>query len=154
VELSTSVRSLRAEYELAEAFDFLDAVWQLAFSKKRHLVGRVTHTEVARLATPCNSREDFEANLSAVNDIFKRMVIPDDLLPEDHGLKPDETFKRLGAAVAPRLDEPSNARVERAIGSLYSVNNARVALQHGKPAELACALAGLRLQLTSDWSTL
>jgi hypothetical protein len=66
--------------DLAEALDFLDAVWRLVF-KDGALVRTGTTVSASRLALPVTTREEFESNMSALADVLKRFDVPEALLP-------------------------------------------------------------------------
>jgi hypothetical protein len=140
---------LASPLELTEALDFLDAVWRNAFGARLLRPGPITSS--ARLAQSCETRADFEANMSALADLMKRMAIADSLLPEGSEIPADHTFDRLGAVLDSRLGQEAAESARREIDVLKAVNGVRVALQHGKSDLLSKALTTLGLSLSPDW---
>lgn len=116
---------------LSEAFDFLDAVWRLAFGKHKSLMRLKNATDIAKLAQPCATRADFESGVSALADVLKLMTIPDDLLAEEsRRIAQEQTLKRLEACLQAHLNADDYPSCERAIGVLRTVNSVRAAFQH------------------------
>jgi hypothetical protein len=141
---------------LPEALDFLDATWRLAFGKKRHLVRLRRAEDISILASPCSSRAEFKAGISALDDVFKLFMIDDDLLTAtdlaDPNIKGDKTLNRLTACLRARLSEDVIGDALEAIKILRRVNEVRVALQHsGAGGKLAPALSALGVRQAEDW---
>lgn len=137
---------------LPEAIDSLDTSWRLAFGKNRPLTKLRSATVVAGIVMPCSSRDDFKARLSDIDDIMKKFSVADDLMDEP---KPpvNETFNRIRAALAGRLDDDDLARVDEALTTLRAVNRLRVGFQHSERAdEIPTAYSKLGMSSPSeDW---
>jgi hypothetical protein len=137
---------------LPEALDFLDTAWRVAFGKRHALLRLRDTTSVAKLSQPCTTRADFESQLSALADILKAMDIPDALLSKTRELPKDQTLTRLLDCLQTRLEESDYQEVERAVSTLRTVNDVRVALQHsGASRELPTTLAKLGIPYPPQW---
>jgi hypothetical protein len=139
---------------LAEAIDFLDASWRLAFGKDRRLQRLPTLRAVAELATPVTDRAEFDAKLTAIADLFKSWTIPDDLLPEGRrDIDRDHTLVRLEAAVGGLISsEDGRSRLADAVATLRDVNNVRRITQHsGAARDLPSTLARLGIPYPPEW---
>ena len=137
---------------LPEALDFLDTAWRLAFGKRQALLRLRETTSIAKLSQSCTTRADFESQLSALADILKAMDIPDALLSKTPEINKDQTFTRLLDCLQTRLEESDYQEVERAVGTLRTVNDVRVALQHsGSARELPTSLAKLGIRYPPQW---
>jgi hypothetical protein len=144
---------LSSPLTLPEAFDFLDAVWRLAFGKRQALLRQQSTAPIASLALPCTTRQEFESRLSALADILKSMEIPDGLLPSDiQPINKDQTFVRLLACLQSCLEAVDYNAVEQAVRTLRAVNEVRVALQHGGAARnLPAELMKLGVPYPPQW---
>lgn len=127
-----SLEARLPETAILDALDHLDAAWRLAFGRRKRLIQLPTSRSVAELAMMSSTREDFRSRMSVLDDILKRMSVPDDILPEAERplIRPEETFKRIGAALKAVLQDDSYADVESALDVLRPVNVIRVAQQH------------------------
>jgi hypothetical protein len=139
---------------LPEALDFLDTAWRVAFGKQRALLKLRATSNSAKLSQPCTTRADFESQLSALDDILKMMDIPDTLLNKPEDIKKDQTFQRLLNCLQTRLEPSEYHEVERAVSSLQTVNQVRVALQHsGALHELHTAMTKLGIPYPPQWGS-
>jgi len=151
VEPELETATIPAEGMLGEAFDFLNAVWELHF---RHSLLRLRSvTAAGRLSQPCRSRSEFDSAMSALDDTLKLLEVGDELLPsEQRGIPKTSTFKRLQACLEPGLDEADTARLLDAVGLLMATNDIRVAAQHGgTKRSLPEAFERLGLRFTASW---
>jgi hypothetical protein len=130
---------------LGDAFDHLDAVWQLAFGKGHRLLQLKRAAEVIGLTQPCATAEEFDSRVSDLIEVIKALEIQDADVPEALRSKPkEESLNRLVGALQTRLAPDEWPRAERAIGVLRAVTNVRVAAQHsGAAAKGVKALAEL-----------
>jgi hypothetical protein len=137
---------------LPEALDFLDTAWRVAFGKRQALLRLRNTTSIAKLSQVCTTRADFESQLSALADILKAMDIPDALLSETQKIDKDQTFMRLLDCMQVRLEESDYQEVERAVSTLRTVNEVRVALQHsGASRDLPTSLVKLGIPYPPQW---
>jgi len=156
-EAKTRSRAFTPE-ALPEALDFLHATWCLAFGKKHRLLHLRNATDIVTLVAICNTRKDFVACMSALDDVIKSMKIDDDLLAEadlsNDELKGDKTLNRLKACLKNRVvDQGQRETGLEAIAVLRGANTIRVALQHaGRSQDLPKALAELDILPTDDWT--
>lgn len=67
--------------DLPVTLDFLDVVWQQIF--KHPLLGRLSTEKTAAIVLPCATKEELSSRLGDLNELFKRMDIPDENLPEE-----------------------------------------------------------------------
>lgn len=118
---------------LADAFDFLDAAWQLRYGV--NILDIKSVADVVGLASQCSSREDFKARVSELDDLIKNFVIPDSALPAGTTIPADQTINRLAAIFGtPPL---SDTVAPEAIKVLRIVSRIRVGYQHtGAAAKL------------------
>jgi hypothetical protein len=143
---------------LPEALDFLHATWCLAFGKKRRLLRLRSATDTTTLVASCNTRKDFVACMSALDDAIKSMRIDDEVLAEGDlskdETKGDKTLNRLEACLRNKVADLGQREAGiQAVAVLRSANRIRVALQHsGRSEELPKALAALDLSSTDDWA--
>jgi hypothetical protein len=129
---------------LPEALDFLDTAWRFAFGKRQALLRLRDTATIAKLSQACTTRADFESQLSALADILKAMDIPDALLSKTKEINKDHTLTRLLDCLQGRLEASDYQEVERAVSTIRTVNDVRVALQHGGASrELPTSLAKL-----------
>jgi len=137
---------------LAEAFDFLDAAWRVAFGAKRKLLVHRTASRFAGLSLGCSTRSDFSARVSELADVFKHITIPDDMLNNGEGTEKDHTLVRLEKVMEAKLDEEAGQRARHAVGTLRNVNNVRRALEHsGVSIDSALGRLGIDSPVL-DWS--
>jgi hypothetical protein len=151
VEPELEAVTIPAEKMLGEAFDFLNAVWELHFGRPLLRLRSVTST--GRLSQPCRNRSEFDSAMSALDDTLKLLEIGDELLPaEQRGIPKQHTFKRLQACLEAGLDEADVARLQQALGILMATNDIRVAAQHGgTKRSLPEAFERLGLRFTPSW---
>jgi hypothetical protein len=137
---------------LPEALDFLDTAWRVAFGKRQALLRLRDTTSIAKLSQVCTTRADFESQLSTLADILKAMDIPDALLSKTQKIDKDQTFMRLLDCMQVRLEESDYQEVERAVITLRTVNEVRVALQHsGASRDLPTSLVKLGIPYPPQW---
>jgi hypothetical protein len=131
--------------ELPTALDFLNAVWERAFGRPLLRLRSVEKT--AALSLGCATHDEFRARLDDLNELFKLIDIPDELLDENgRQIEKQQTFKRMTACLETRIkDEAERERVSDAIGDLRAMNTVRNKLAHGG-AELVEALSQLRIE--------
>jgi hypothetical protein len=137
---------------LPEALDFLDAAWRVAFDKRRALLQLRDTVTIAKLSQACATRAEFESQLSALADILKAMDIPDALLSTTQAINRDHTLTRLLDCLQTRLEASDYQEVERAVSTIRTVNEVRVALQHsGAARELPTSLVKLGISYPPHW---
>jgi hypothetical protein len=137
---------------LPEALDFLDTAWRVAFGKRQALLRLRDTLSIAKLSQACTTRADFESQLSALADILKAMDIPDALLSKTREINKDQTLTRLLDCLQTRLEGSDYQEVERAVSTLRTVNEIRVALQHsGASRELPTSMAKLGIPYPPQW---
>ena len=152
--IDAPVPTLASPLTLPEAFDFLDTVWRLAFGKKRGLLRLRSTTDTVSLVLACSTRDEFKSRVSALDDIFKSMEIPDGILEiELDESNKGHTFVRLLACLETRLETIDYQEVEQAVNALRAVNEVRVAFQHsGAASRLPDALRKLGIPYPpSQW---
>jgi hypothetical protein len=137
---------------LPEALDFLDIAWRFAFGKRQALLRLRDTVTTAKLSQACATRADFESQLSALADILKTMDIPDVLLSRTQEINKDQTLTRLLDCLRERLEPSDYEEVERAVSTIRTVNDVRVALQHsGAARELPTSLVKLGISYPPRW---
>ena len=137
---------------LPEALDFLDTAWRLAFGKGQALLRLRDTSNIAKLSQACTTRADFESQLSALADILKAMDIPDALLSKTREINKDQTLTRLLDCLRTILEGSDYQEVERAVSTIRTVNDVRVALQHsGASRELPTSLVKLGIPYPPQW---
>ena len=122
-----------APLALPEAFDVLDAVWRLAFGRKRRLLKIGTTVGPAALVLDCDNRAEFQTRLSALADLIDLITVDEDLLPA--GLtdqQKDGSINRLSECLLAKLPSEHHSQINRAIQTLRLVRQARNAMQHSK----------------------
>ncbi|MEV4455781.1 hypothetical protein [Microbispora sp. NPDC049633] len=124
--------------ELAEAFDVLDAVWRLAFDKKKPLLSLSTVATPAALSLRCTTRAEFETRISDLADLIDRIKVDDLYLKprSEEELEKDKdklkaSLNRIEDCLHYHLDRAQHAAVDRAIKTLRTIRQARNAEQHG-----------------------
>ncbi|WP_433417724.1 hypothetical protein ACQP1V_00755 [Microtetraspora malaysiensis] len=124
--------------ELAEAFDVLDAVWRLAFDKKKPLLSLSTVATPAALSLSCTTRVEFETRISDLADLIDRIRVDDlHLKPRsEEDLEKDKdklkaSLNRIEDCLHYHLERAQHAAVDRAIKTLRTIRQARNAEQHG-----------------------
>lgn len=122
---------------LHEQLDFLDSVWRNVF--REHLLHVRATTIAGKLATPCESQQDFEVKLSALADLLNSFEVPDALLADADKTSKDyekgRTLARVTSALRRRFaDEEDGAGMEEAakrhIGVLRDAMGLRRGYQH------------------------
>jgi hypothetical protein len=137
---------------LAEALDFLETAWRLGFGKRKALFQLRDTVTISKLSQACTTRVDFESQLSALADILKAMDIPDELLSKTEEIKKDHSLTRLLDCLQARLETNDYQEVDRAVSTIRTVNNIRVALQHsGASRELPANFAKLGIPYPPEW---
>lgn len=139
------VASHAAPADLPDALDTLSAYWKLAFGKQYHLVSFHSLSGASELSLHCENREEFKSRLSALADIFDKLKIDENLLPDT---TPDDrkigSINRLETVLKVRLPVEDHKELLQAIGILRQTRRVRVALQHtGGNSTLASELAKL-----------
>ncbi|MEU7916440.1 hypothetical protein [Microbispora bryophytorum] len=124
--------------ELAEAFDVLDAVWRLAFDKKKPLLSLSTVATPAALSLGCTTRAEFETRLSDLADLIDRIRVGDTLLRprSDEEMNKDKdqlraSLNRMVDCLHHHLPAAQHPAVDAAIKTLRTIRGARNAQQHG-----------------------
>ncbi len=129
---------------LHDLFEFVDARWKSAF--REHLLSSRRAVAFGKLSTPCQTRTDLEAKLSALAHVMKGFAVPDELLKDEHRGKEDyqagRTLARVESALERALaeDAATIAAVKSAVAVLRGANGLRNAAQHGG-ADVAAAFA-------------
>ena len=102
--------------------------------------------KTATLSLGCATHEEFRSRLDDLNELFKLIDIPDEILDENgRRIDKQQTFKRMTACLELRItDEAERERISDAMGDLRAVNTVRNKLAHGG-AELVEALSRLRI---------
>lgn len=138
--LPATVFSLR---ELPIALDFLSMVWKQAFGAPLIQLRSVEKTSA--LAFPCSTQDELRARLGDLNDLFKLMDIPEQLLPSVAQGKIDksQTYSRIEACLSSKiLDDADRDCVGEAILDLKALTTVRNKLTHGG-SEIVAALERL-----------
>ena len=141
---------------LPEALDFLDAIWRLAFGKKRRLLRPSTFTDAAGLVGKAESPEQFETCISDLADSLDRITIADDLLPPgEAGQSVEGSLNRM-KVVLNQHDSIDESVVDRAIATLQKVRGLRHTHAHsGAAGDRPRILRELGLaEFASDWQRL
>lgn len=129
---------------LADAFDYLDAAWQLCFGNR--LLNIRTAATVVELTSASRNLDEFKSRLSALDDLLKGFRIPDAQLPPGGSIPSDQTFKRMEAVLSSKLPPSDLAAIASSFDHLKAINRSRVALQHtDRASELPQALGVLGL---------
>jgi hypothetical protein len=122
---------------LHEHLDFMDSVWRNVFGE--HLLRVRAATVAGKLATPCESQQDFEVKLSALADLLNSLEVSDALLVEADKASKDyekgRTLARVTSALRRRFtDEEDGPGMEEAavrhIGVLRDAMGLRRGYQH------------------------
>ena len=131
-----------APRDLPVALDFLDAVWKQTFG---HSLLRLRSVEkTAALSLPCATAEELKSRLGDLNELFKLMEVPDELLQQP--IDPQQTFNRISACLAAKLqDNAERENAANAMNDLRAINDVRNKLTHGG-SELAEALNRLGIE--------
>jgi hypothetical protein len=142
--------------QLLEAVDHLDMAWRLVFGRSRRLLHASSTADVAALMLECGTREEFESRISDLTDLFKRLIIDEELLPDDvKGIDKGHTLQRLKAVLIDRAEGSDVDVVETAIRTLQAANDIRVGQQHSaaqKKTQKAFDSLGIRYPVM-DWGT-
>jgi hypothetical protein len=142
--------------ELPVALDFLNVMWDRAF--KQPLFAKATFQKPAALSLPCGNRDEFSARVGDLNELLRKMDVPDELLPDDSKpsgkapIKQAEKLNRLSACLRGKLSPDEQEQVALAMDILKAMNVVRNKIAHGG-AELIDALRylGIRYPI-SDYS--
>jgi hypothetical protein len=120
--------------------DFLNTVWERAYNRPLLRLRSVEKT--AALSLGCTTQNEFRARLQDLNELFKLMDIPDELLPEsDRPIDKRQTFTRMVACLEARItDEAERERLRASVDGLRAVNTVRNKLTHGGGSELVAAM--------------
>lgn len=131
--------------ELPTALDFLNAVWEWAFGRPLLRLRSVEKT--AALSLACATHDEFRARLEDLNELFKLIDIPDDLLDgSGRQIDKQQSFNRMTACLETRIkEEGERERISDAFADLRAMNTVRNKLAHGG-AELAEGLSRLRIE--------
>jgi hypothetical protein len=105
---------------LVASFDYLDAIWRLAFGAQ--LVVVPSAERAARLAFDADTAEEFDNRLNALGEMLKGLKVPGD--PQLGSLK------RLAAFLPQHLSPEAMSRVQHAIGILRAATHVRNGGQH------------------------
>jgi len=142
--------------DLPVAFDFLNVIWERFF--KLPLFAKASFQKPATLSLACGSGDEFSMRVNDLNELLRKMEVPDELLPEDNrasGKQPIQAVEkliRLSACLRSRLDPGGQELVARAINILKAINVVRNKIAHGG-AELVDALRFLSIKHPiSDYS--
>lgn len=131
---------------LPEAFDYLDAIWRLAFDKK-HLLQMHSAKDVAGIAQPCSSRTDFEERVIDLADLISNLQVDETALPT--GLTDEQkqgSLNRIEYALRLRLSNDSFERTRSALTVLRRVQTIRNGFGHsGAAKKLPAAFSDLGL---------
>jgi hypothetical protein len=128
---------------LVSAIDYLDTVWRLVPGHTDHLFRLHGAQQVALLAFPANTADEFDSRLSGLGDLLRSIQLPAQASP---------TRRERGRPLAPleahlkSLLPASRTRIERAIETLQHVIDVRDAGQHsaaGKKGAAAMAELGI-----------
>lgn len=116
-----------APRDLPVALDFLDAVWKQAFG---HTLLRLRSVErTTALSLPCATAEELKSRLGDLNELFKLMEVPDELLQQP--IDRQQTFNRISACLATKVqDAVERENITNAMGDLGAIN-LRNKLTHG-----------------------
>ncbi|MEU4835990.1 hypothetical protein [Streptosporangium sp. NPDC023615] len=131
VEVEPSAAPPVSPLELAEAFDVLDAVWRLAFDKKKPLLSLSTAATPAALSLGCATRAEFETRISDLADLIDRIKVDDALLRPRSDEELTGSLNRMDDCLHHKLPAAHHAAVDRAIRTLRTIRQARNAEQHG-----------------------
>jgi len=128
--------------DLPVALDFLDAVWTQMFG---HPLLRLRSVEkTAALSLPCATAEELKSRLGDLNELFKLMEVPDELLSQP--IDRQQTFNRISACLETKVrDAAELENAANAMDDLRTINVVRNKLTHGG-SELAEALNRLEIE--------
>jgi hypothetical protein len=135
--------------DLPVAFDFLNVIWQRAF--KRQLFMKAAFQKSAALSLPCGNRDEFATRVGDLNELLRKMEIPDELLPDDnkpsgkHPIPEAEKLNRLSGCIRSKLTSDEHDQIAHAIEILKTINVVRNKITHGG-AELIDALRYLGMK--------
>jgi hypothetical protein len=135
IEPPTVTPPQQSPLTLPEAFDFLDAVWRLAFGKERRLIRLFNFGDAAGLAMACETHAEFEGRVSDLADALDKLNVPDDLLPTSAtGQDREGSLNRLAACLKHQGAVDRDA-VESAVGTLQLIRGLRHTTQHSGMGE-------------------
>lgn len=135
--------------ELPTALDFLNVMWERSF--KQPLFGKATFQKSASLSLPCGNQDEFIARVGDLNELLRKMDIPDKLLPNEnkssgaHPIPEAEKLNRLSACLHKNLNPDEEEQITKAIDILKAINVIRNKITHGG-AELIGALQRLGIE--------
>lgn len=135
--------------DLPVAFDFLNVIWQRVF--KRLLFAKAGFQKSAALSLPCGNRDEFATRVGDLNELLRKMEIPDELLRDDnklsgkHPIPEAEKLNRLSACLRSKLTSDEHDQIAHAIDILKAINVVRNKITHGG-AELIDALRYLGIK--------
>ena len=131
-----------APRDLPVALDFLNAVWKQTFG---HSLLRLRSVEkTAALSLPCATAEELKSRLGDLNELFKLMEVPDELLSQP--IDRQQTFNRICACLEAKVqDNAERENAASAMDDLRAINDVRNKLTHGG-SELAEALNRLDIE--------
>lgn len=138
-----------SDLPLAEALDFLDVTWRLAFGS--YLLGRSTVAHTVGLGAACDTRDEFAQRMNSLADVLDNLLVPSSTSTK----KNDGPLVRLEAWLPDKLtDHPSDlANALAAVLVLRNVNAVRNAMTHSDAArKLPAALAPLGIPYPPRWS--
>ena len=88
--------------ELPTALDFVNAIWKQVF--RRPLLRLRFVEKTIALALGCANHDEFRSRLDDLNELFKLIDVPDDLLPEEkRQIDKRATFNRMTACIEGRI---------------------------------------------------
>jgi hypothetical protein len=130
--------------ELPTALDFLNAIWERTFNRPLLRLRSVEKT--AALSLGCATHDEFRARLEDINELFKLIDIPDEILLQSEQIEKQQTFTRMVSCLRARItDEAACEAALDAICDLRAINTVRNKLAHGG-SELVEALGRLRIE--------
>jgi hypothetical protein len=154
VPLALAVESTPPGLALPEAFDFLDAIWRLAFGSKKGLISLASVSEAAGLTLSCASSEDLDNRLSDLADVIDRLKVSDDLIGDAE--VEAGSLNRIERVLRQRLDGESLAQALKGLGMVRRARQLRNARQHsGAAPKFPKLLAEMGLaEVPPDWAAL
>jgi len=110
-------------------------IWERFF--KRSLFTKASFQKPAALSLPCGNRDEFVARVGDLNELLRKMDIPDELLPDDNkssgrqAIPEAEKLNRLSACLRGRLSSDEHEQIARAMDILKAINVVRNKITHG-----------------------
>lgn len=136
---------------LPEAIDYLDAVWRLRFGT--HLFRLPGATKTAKLSLPAETSDEYEARLSALADVFGRLLVPEGT--GGSASRARGSLKELDEFLLSQLPDESRPRISDAVATLKAINDLRRSRQHHgveRDAISASSVLGLAYP-PGDWGS-